>query len=247
MKNNTHANKAESYDIGRPEYPAAFFDFLYAKTIVKVDDIIADIGCGTGKVTRHFLERGNKVIAIEPDGEMLRIADKKLKQYPNYLSFQNTAENTGIENGSASHIFCGNSYHWFDRKKAVPEFRRILKRGGTVVISRLGGGENDYDCESAKIIEKYKKAVKNRALDTSPPFLSGTFLEKTFDFAIYETFDGFLHGSLSASFTPSVGDKTYEPFCDEIKQLFEKYQKNGRLEAVMRLHCMIGDAVNLSV
>ena len=26
---NTHANKAKSYDIGRPEYPPAFFDFLY--------------------------------------------------------------------------------------------------------------------------------------------------------------------------------------------------------------------------
>ena len=89
---NTHAAKAKSYDIGRPEYPGVFFDFLYNETGLKKDAVIADIGCGTGKVTRNFLERGSKVIAIEPDSDMLGIVNEKLKIYPNYSSFQRTAE-----------------------------------------------------------------------------------------------------------------------------------------------------------
>ena len=29
MNYNTHANKANSYDLGRPDYPSDFFSYLY--------------------------------------------------------------------------------------------------------------------------------------------------------------------------------------------------------------------------
>jgi len=49
-------------------------------------------------------------------------------------------------------IFCGNAYHWFSREKAVPEFRRILRGNGSVVIATLGGGNDAYEafCEDTR-------------------------------------------------------------------------------------------------
>ena len=241
---NTHAGKAESYDLGRPEYPDTYFDFLYSEAGFTSSDIIADIGCGTGKITKHFLDRGNKLIAIEPDADMLRIADKKLRSYPNYSSFQRMAENIGLGIGSIDHIFIGNAYHWFDRKLIVRELKRILRDNGTIVIATLGNAQNGYDTE--EITEKYKKDVLSRKPDMSAPFQPGTFVEKIFPFIIQETFDEFLHGLLSASYMPSVEDETYDPFCRDLKDWFDKHSHNDMMEVAMQLNCVIGYADNMA-
>ena len=68
---NTHSNKAESYNIGRPNYPKSFFDYLYGDIDLSDKAIILDAGAGTGKVTKEFLKRGNSVYAIEPDKDMM--------------------------------------------------------------------------------------------------------------------------------------------------------------------------------
>ena len=247
MNNNTHANKANSYDLGRPDYPSDFFNYLYNEIGFNKNNTIADIGCGTGKITRHFLEFGNEVVAIEPDGDMLNLANERLTIYPNYTSFQKAAEATDIETGSIDHIFCGNAYHWFDRKKVVPEFQRILRTDGKIVLATLGNGPTSYEGELSEIIKNFKKSIPNKKLDMSSPFISGLFSETVFSYTIFQTFDEFLHGMLSASFTPSVSDIEYEPFCKAIKDLFDKYKINDKLEGTMRLHCMIGKAEHLNL
>jgi len=220
---NTHAGKAESYEKGRPDYPEAFFDFLYGEAGFRPGQVIADIGCGTGKVTKHFLARGGSVVAIEPDGDMLRIAMTKLSGYPNCQLFQGYAEDTGLAKGAIDHIFCGNAYHWFARDKTVPEFRRILREGGSVAIATLGGG-NDVSA-----------------------FLPGTFQEKTFTYVIHETPEQYLHGLLSVSSAPLPGDDAYEAFCSNIQTYFNKHSRNGALKVEMQLHCVIGGAENLAI
>ena len=225
---NTHAHKAESYVKGRPDYPEAFFDFLYDEAGFRTESVIADIGCGPGNVTKFFLMRGNPVIAIEPDGDMLRIADKKLSGHSKYQSYQRTAEDTGIASGSIDHIFCGNAYHWFHREQVIPEFKRILREGGSVAIATLGSGSNV-------------------ALGTTPPFLPGAALEKTFTYVIQEDFEQFLHGSLSTSSAPSPGDQAYEKFCRGVRRQFKKHSKNGIMEVEMRLVCATGSAKHLAL
>jgi len=243
-KSSTHSGKSESYDKGRPEYPAEFFVFLSDEYGLNKGSSIADIGCGTGKVTKNFLQRGSKVFAVEPDGDMLRIADRNLKQYPNYVSYQKTAEDTGIETDSVDCIFCGNAYHWFDRKLVAPEFKRISRSNGIVVIATLGGGGNPYDGELWKL---YTKSVVVTKPNESLPFESGTYVEKIFLYTVCETYDEFLHGSLSSSAAPSAADAAYRSFCEDIEALFNKYSRDGKLEMNMRLHCMIGSASDLTV
>jgi len=93
---NTHANKAQSYDLGRPDYPVAFYDWLYGAFGLSRNAVIADIGAGTGKITKGFLERDNRVYAVEPDENMQRILASKLSSFSNCTVLGNCAENTGI-------------------------------------------------------------------------------------------------------------------------------------------------------
>lgn len=241
----THANKAKNYDIGRPEYPPEFFDFLYGDFGLKTTEIIADIGCGTGKIARHFLERGSKVFAVEYDADMLKVADDNLRKYPSYISICASAENTTIETGTVDYIICGNSYCWFDRGKAVPEFRRISRKNGNVLISYLGGGKNEFIENINKVHEKYRQPVSSVEANVSPPFPVGKFIEKTVEYTDSVSYSKFLHTSLSMSFAPLEGHELYKPFCDEVSEVFEKYAVNGIIEVLMRLHCVIGKAEDL--
>ena len=110
----THGNKAEFYDIGRIQYPIEFFDYVYKEVGVTRNSAIADIGSGTGKVTKEFLERGNQVYAIEPDPDMRRIADNNLKIYQNYILINKTAEDNG-GGDTCFHEYCDAIHKLFNR------------------------------------------------------------------------------------------------------------------------------------
>jgi SAM-dependent methyltransferase len=61
---------AALYDRARPSDPASLVDNLLATHPVAV----LDVGCGTGKVSRLFLERGCDVLGVEADPRMAAFA-----------------------------------------------------------------------------------------------------------------------------------------------------------------------------
>ena len=235
----THGNKAEFYDIGRIQYPTEFFDAIYAEFGISENSIIADIGSGTGKVTKEFLERGNQVYAIEPDSDMRRIADKNLKTYQNYISTNKTAEDTGLPNDSVDYIFCGNSFMWFDHSKVIVEFQRILRPKSKIIISNLGNGNNEFDCEIAEICQKYRNSDLRKIPDTRIPFQEGSYLRKTIDFTVEETYEQFLCGTLSSSYAPGLGDTCFYEYCDAIHKLFNRYSNQEKLSVNMHLSFIV--------
>ena len=62
---------------------------------------------------------------------------------------------------------------------------------------------------------------------------------------VEESIDGFLHGILSASYTPSYKDSVYNAFCDKIKKIYSKYVQNGKLIISMFIQCIIGKVEGL--
>jgi precorrin-6B methylase 2 len=68
------SDRVENYVKYRPSYPKEAVDFLYADLGMNQHSIITDIGAGTGIFTELLLERGSRVIAIEPNMEMRNAA-----------------------------------------------------------------------------------------------------------------------------------------------------------------------------
>ena len=239
MPPNTHAGKAERYDLGRPAYPEAFFDFLGPISVV------ADIGAGTGKVARGFLERGSQVYAVEPDEDMRGIAQERLSRFANCTVLGNCAEDTGIPTGAIDLIFCGNSYYWFDRKRVVPEFKRILKssEGADIVLAWLRGSPRKSQ-ELYEALGCYRKPKDDRHND-APPFREGACETKALEFAIGQDWSMFLNGSLSFSGSPNPQGDCFGEYCQVLKRHFERYSKDGKLETKFKLTCMIGHVNDL--
>jgi len=246
MNPTTHASKAKYYELGRAEYPLEFFDYLYGELGIKPTDVIADIGCGTGKVAKHFLERGNTVYGIEYDADMLNIAKSNLGKYPNFILVNTSAENTQIGAGIIDVVFCGNSYCWFNREIAVPEFKRICKNGAYVLIAYLGGdSKTNFSEDLNKVHDKYRQFVLSKTANTLPPFAHGKFNECVYKFTAQEDKQRIVNASLSQSSAPAEDSDMFKPFCDEVSEVFEKHAVGGFVEAQLKLRCDIGKAEDL--
>jgi len=243
--NNTHANKAEYYDLGRPGYPAAFYDWLYGAFGLGRDAVIADIGAGTGKITKGFLERGNRVFAIEPDEDMRCILTGKLSLFENCAVLGNSAEDTEIPSDTIDLIFCGNAYDWFDRARVIPEFRRILKNSGgaNVILATLGSIKNDG--QLTKALARFEKPIEGKQQNWSMPFREGAFVTQEFIYALDQGWSAFSNGLLSTSFSPNPGDDCFDEYVQVLKQHFDRYSCKHKLKTEFKINCKIGNANDL--
>ena len=71
--------KSNNYSLFRPTYHSSLIS-LIKKNIVS-NSVIADIGCGTGILTKQLLDNNIKTIGIEPNKEMYDKAKDYLKDY----------------------------------------------------------------------------------------------------------------------------------------------------------------------
>jgi len=246
---NTHAGKAENYDIGRPEYPKDFFDYIYGELGLRENSVIADIGAGTGKIAKEFLGRGSSVFAVEPDKDMLFYLKRNLDGFEKAAIIEAAAENTGIASNATDLIFCGNSYMWFDRKKVVPEFQRIARESesNNIILARLGPGESNHTEALLEIEKRFHKPNSSRPPNIAPPFVSNKFTAKTFEFTFYQSCEQFLHGCLSMSAAPNDEDSDFEMYCNTLANLFAKHSRKDLLEENFNLSCIIGNTKSLDI
>ena len=126
--------KAAAYATARPGYAPA----LYAQLMAHVNPIespaVADVGAGTGLLTRGLLACSYLVEAVEPNDEMRKVADTALGADPFYRSVKGTAEATGLNAHSKNLICAAQAFHWFDIPQARAEFMRVLKPYGHVAL-----------------------------------------------------------------------------------------------------------------
>jgi len=74
---------AELYDEIRPEYPDELIADIAGATGIPHDARILEVGCGTGKASLPFAERGYGLTCLEPGEALGRIASTNLAPFPN--------------------------------------------------------------------------------------------------------------------------------------------------------------------
>ena len=95
---------------------------------------LVDVACGTGDVTKLYLESTNKkykVFCVDPNKSMIQKAKIKLKNYKNIKWIVNSAENLSLKENSCDYYAI--SFGLRNTKnidKSLSEAYRVLKPGG---------------------------------------------------------------------------------------------------------------------
>ncbi|KUG58851.1 class I SAM-dependent methyltransferase [Nesterenkonia jeotgali] len=100
--------------------------------------VIADLGAGTGILTRALLAGGASVHAVEPSAAMLQVLRARSPEdqlRPARLQLhQATAEATGLGQASCDVVVAAQAWHWFDDALVQEEVRRILRPQGVLAV-----------------------------------------------------------------------------------------------------------------
>ena len=122
---------ARDYDRFRPEPPPDALDWL----IPKDAGSIAEIGAGTGLLTRHLTQRAREVFAIEPDPRMRNVLKEKL---PSVVALEGRGEAIPLSDDSVDVVIAASSWHWVEQVKGFAEAARVQYLGGTLALLWTG-------------------------------------------------------------------------------------------------------------
>lgn len=237
------------YSQYRPTYPNQFISYIYLNADIRNQSIIADIGSGTGILTKQLLEQGNDVFAVEPNADMRNIAENNLENFKNFYSIEGTAENTTLKSQSIDVITVAQAFHWFDREKFKNECKRILKPNGKVILVWNSRDEkSEIVIENDRINRKYCHNFKGFSNGMKgavgegefSDFFTNEYDEKAFKNDIKFNCDGFIGRNLSASYALKENEKFYSEYISELKNLFNKYCTDGMLTMPNFTRCYIG-------
>ena len=97
---------------------------------------VLDVGCGTGRWSKLFIQKGGDVLGIDTSKEMLKLAKKVKKLKTKYMD----ARNITLPANSFDFVFSSLMLtHLKDYKKAIEQMIKVLKPGGTLIVSDLHG------------------------------------------------------------------------------------------------------------
>ena len=132
MNIDNFTNRAVAYAKGRPGYTKETIDKIIE--LAPENATFADIGAGTGKLTKELANRGYEIYAVEPNEDMRNQLELYIENYANVKVSDGTAENTKLPDKCVDVITVAHALHWFDMDNFRAECNRILKDDGKIVV-----------------------------------------------------------------------------------------------------------------
>ena len=239
------ADRAAEYARCRLGYPPEVVDAAFALIALAPTDVIADLGSGTGLLARQFLDRGNRVLGVEPDAGMRQAAEASLSGFgARFVSVVGRAERTSLGPGTVNVVAAGNALHLFDPSAAPAEARRILASGGRALV--IG---HDFAATPNPFMRAYATFVADvAAADVAvfhAPDRAAVALEAFFadckrherdlgDHIVELDWDRLRGRFLSTSGAPRTGDPRRPEVLARLGALFDTYAQNGTIPFQLR-------------
>jgi SAM-dependent methyltransferase len=226
--------KAEAYARFRPDFALDAIDTILIQTGIGTQSVVADIGAGTGILTRHFVEKVALIYAVEPNDAMRSYAEANLGEYTSFRSLNTRAEETTIPETSVDLILVGQALDWFDPFPTSAEFQRIVKPGGFLAVISNPPEIPDTPLKLAVrglFREEFGFNFEESSHpDNQPPnfyFGHDDFIHTRFPNPVPENWESFFGGICSASFAPDPEHPRFKDFSKAAREVFEQFQQDA--------------------
>jgi SAM-dependent methyltransferase len=156
---NEFSGVADYYSRFRPGIPKDVADLLWAEANREaLATTLLDLGTGTGQVIEVMLPHFRDIIAVDPDAEMLRLAETRLRSLVSadavLRCFQCKAEDFVPPPGwSASLVTICRAFHWMDQPLVLARLAEYVPPTGAVVVF---GDRSFWEANS-----DWKKAIRS--------------------------------------------------------------------------------------
>lgn len=147
---------APHYLAGRPAYAARLIRRVAGLTGLRPGDRVMDLGCGPGQLAAAFAPLAAEVIAIDPEPEMLRIAQAEFGSIGNIRFLRGSSEDLPPEVGGLHLVAMGRSFHWMDRVATLTRLDRIIEPGGAIALF----GSETLDVPETAWMAEYQALVR---------------------------------------------------------------------------------------
>lgn len=230
------SDRVANYVRYRPGYPAQVLRVLREEIGLAAGQGVADVGSGTGISASLFLDAGHPVHAVEPNAEMRAAAEAVLGGDPRFHSVAGSAEATTLPDASVDVVVAAQAFHWFDPAAVAPEWRRILRPGGWIVLLW-----NTRKTDTTPFLRAYEALLREHGTDYTSvnhenvteealrAVLGPGFGRRVVPNEQVFDFDGLKGRLLSSSYAPNVDHPGYGPMMDALHRIFSEHAREGRV------------------
>lgn len=244
--------RVANYVKHRPAYPDAVIELLKDRCGLGPDAVVADVGSGTGILTRMLLQTGAVVWAIEPNDAMRRAAEADLAAFPRFHSLSAAAEAIPLAPGTIDLITAAQAFHWFDAAAAARSFLRVLTPTGRVA---LVWNARDYDGSDfmrayedvlEQVVPEYREVSWRNTVQDDPMdafFGANQYERHTFSYLQRFDRDGLIGRFLSSSSAPKPDDPRHAPALGHLLAAFDAHAHEGHVTFAYRTLVFLGRPV----
>jgi SAM-dependent methyltransferase len=155
---------AAEYDRHRPAYPDELIDQACEVAGVEPGDAVLEVGCGTGQLTRSLVDRGLRVVAVEPGRRLAALAERNLEGAGDVQFVNARFEGAHLPRSQFRAMFSAAAFHWIDPGVGWEKAARVLAPGGTLALIQYCGLQ-DEDDDQATLLAAFGRIAPELAAD----------------------------------------------------------------------------------
>ena len=237
---NLFDNKATLYATNRPGYSPHVLKYLQKDLGYSPKALGADIGCGTGQLTKILAGYFEMLYAVEPNDSMMKECRKRLCNYKNIHYVYQSAENIGIANSMLDYITVAQAFHLFHNIETLTELKRILKPGGKlIIIYNMKNHSSELFQKNEEVLLKYCPLYRRNfhAMEFKDGFFHDCFTEDSYQYHYFQNdnteyldCDTFINRTLSASYAIQKDNPSFPFFVKELTAVFKDFSVNHKVK-----------------